>query len=92
MNEYTSLFDLLKVQTVNFNRLFQGFSSPAKIESKLRRIQRFLSEFELYDNAFSLLLLKMLPIQGKLQISLYRTTLKFGQLNEYQYFMLKCDL
>ena len=75
------ILSLLKVQTVNFNRLSQGFSSSAKLESKLRRIQRFFSEFELDENAFSLLLLKMLPIQGKLQLSLDRTNWKFGQLN-----------
>ena len=38
---------LIKVQSVNFERLSQGFENDVKLSSNLRRIQRFFAEFDL---------------------------------------------
>jgi len=37
---------LCKVQTVNFERLAQGFETASKKDSSLRRIQRFMAHYK----------------------------------------------
>ena len=39
------ILSLVKVQTVNFNRLSNSFDSSSKSESSLRRIQRFFASY-----------------------------------------------
>ena len=72
---------LLKVRSVNFNRLSEGIFTGASLDSNLRRIQRFFAKFRFEQEAFSGLLLAMMPIKGKFKLSLDRTNWKFGKRN-----------
>ena len=40
---------LIKVQSVNYERLSQGFDNPVELSSNLRRIQRFFCSFPLTE-------------------------------------------
>lgn len=75
------IMSLLKVQTVNYQRLAEGFDNDVKVSSNLRRIQRFFAHFDLDSDLIARLLYKMLPIKGTLKLSLDRTNWKFGQIN-----------
>lgn len=72
---------LLKVQSVNFERLAQGFDHAVALSSNLRRIQRFFAAFDLKSDLVAVLLFKMLPFSGPYRLSLDRTNWKFGQTN-----------
>lgn len=72
---------LLKVQSVNFERLAQGFDSPVSLGANLRRIQRFFASFQLDGDLVARLLFKLLPFAGPYRLSLDRTNWKFGQRN-----------
>ena len=72
---------LIKVQSVNFERLAQGFDSDAKLNSNLRRIQRFFAGFDLNKDIIAKLLFKMLPFSGPYRLTLDRTNWKYGQKN-----------
>jgi hypothetical protein len=47
---------LIKVQSVNFERLSQGFDNAVELSSNLRRIQRFFAHFDLNSDLISRLL------------------------------------
>jgi hypothetical protein len=72
---------LFKVQTVNYQRLAEGFDNDIEVSSNLRRIQRFFANFNLDSDLIARLLYKILPVQGKLKLSLDRTNWKFGTVN-----------
>ena len=72
---------MLKVRSVNFKRLATGYHNGAKLSSKLRRIQRFFRHFEFPETAYCCLMVKMLPVKGRYQLSLDRTNWKLGTLN-----------
>lgn len=72
---------MLKVRSVNFQRLATGYHNGAKLSSKLRRIQRFFRQFEFPETAYCRLLAKMLPVKERYQLSLDRTNWKLGGLN-----------
>jgi hypothetical protein len=72
---------LLKVQTVNYQRLAEGFDNEIEVKSNLRRIQRFFANFNLSSDLITRLLYKMLPVEGALKLSLDRTNWKFGAIN-----------
>lgn len=72
---------LIKVQSVNFERLAQGFDNPVELSSNLRRIQRFFAAFDLNRDLVAKLLFKLLPFSGPYRLSLDRTNWKFGQIN-----------
>ncbi len=72
---------LLKVQTVNYQRLAYGMDNSVQISSNLRRIQRFFATFCLDMNLWSKLLMKLLPIKGPYRLSLDRTNWKMGKTN-----------
>lgn len=72
---------LIKVQSVNFERLAQGFDNPIAISSNLRRIQRFFASFLLERDLIARLLFKLIPFTGPYQLTLDRTNWKFGQTN-----------
>lgn len=72
---------MLKVRSVNFARLAAGYHNGANHSSKLRRIQRFFCQFEFTEPLYCRLLAKMLPVQGRYQLSLDRTNWKLGRLN-----------
>jgi hypothetical protein len=70
---------MIKLQTVSFVRLSQGFESAARMESNLRRIQRFFAEFFISQDTIAKLLFTMLPDTGAHRLCLDRTNWKFGQ-------------
>lgn len=72
---------LIKVQSVNFERLAQGFDNPVELSSNLRRIQRFFASFSLERDLMARLLFKILPFKGPYRLTLDRTNWKFGQRN-----------
>lgn len=72
---------LIKVRSVNYQRLVEGFDNDVCPCSILRRIQRFFASFDLDGDLIARLLFKMLPVQGKLQLTLDRTNWKFGSKN-----------
>ena len=47
---------LIKLQTISYIKLSEGLGGKAKIESNLRRIQRFFAEFDLNLDVISTLL------------------------------------
>lgn len=78
-----SLFitSLIKVRTLNLSKLSQTFSTESMILSNYRRIQRFLSQFEMDFNIIAKLLFSFLPKMEKYVITIDRTNWKFGELN-----------
>jgi hypothetical protein len=69
---------LCQTQTVNFQRLSVCLDSKAKIDSNMRRIQRFFADFEIDFDVISRLLFKLLPEQPPFKLSMDRTNWKFG--------------
>jgi hypothetical protein len=72
---------LCKVQTVCFSRLAQGFEGNARVESNLRRIQRFFAEFFVDTNLIAKLIFSLLPEKPPYRICLDRTNWKYGVAN-----------
>lgn len=72
---------LIKVQSVNYERLAQGFDNPVELSSNLRRIQRFFASFALDSDLVARLLYKLIPFKGPYKLTLDRTNWKFGQTN-----------
>jgi hypothetical protein len=75
------LVSMLKVQSVNLERFAQGFENQVDLASNLRRIQRFFAFFALPEDGIARLLYKLLPVKGRLKLSLDRTNWKFGSWN-----------
>jgi len=72
---------LVKVQTVNFNRLAQSFDTSSKSDSSLRRIQRFFSVFKVDSDLISKLLYALIPTEAKHGLTMDRTNWKIGETN-----------
>lgn len=70
---------ICSIQTVNFQRLAQGFGGEATPDSSLRRIQRFFSGFNLDGDIVARILFSLLPSQPPYRLSLDRTNWKFGK-------------
>ncbi len=78
---------LVKVQTVNFEKLSHAFDTKAKSDSSLRRIQRFISSYSLDSDLIARLVFNLLPKQEKYILTIDRTNWKFGQ-TDINIFML----
>lgn len=78
-----SLFviSLCKVQTVNFERLASGFESSTSPASSLRRIQRFIAEFNLDRDLIARFIFALLPEKENLCLSIDRSNWKFGRFD-----------
>ncbi len=78
-----SLFitSLIKVRTLNLSKVSQSFSTESIILSNYRRIQIFLSNFEMDFNIIAKLLISFLPTMEKYVITIDRTNWKSGNLN-----------
>ena len=50
---------LIKVQTVNYQRLAEGFDKEKEVSSNLRRIQRSFASFDLSSDLIAQLLYKL---------------------------------
>lgn len=72
---------LCKVQTVCFEKLATAFDTDAKVESSLRRIQRFMSEYMLDTKLIARFVFSMLPHKGPYRLTMDRTNWKFGKTN-----------
>ena len=72
---------LCKLQTVCYVKLAQDLSANAKVESNLRRIQRFFAEFVVDGDLIAKLVFAMLPTEPPYRLSLDRTNWKFGATN-----------
>jgi hypothetical protein len=74
------LIALIKLRTVNLPRLANVFQNLSKSLSSYRRIQRFLSNFDINYSQIAKLVVSMLGIYGlKWNITFDRTNWKFGQ-------------
>jgi len=72
---------LCSAQTVCFERLAVCFDHKAKVNSSLRRIQRFFSEFDLDTDIIAKLVFKLLPHKPPYRLAMDRTNWKFGSSN-----------
>lgn len=72
---------LCKVKTVNYDRLASGFKSKADKNSSYRRIQRFMTQFNMPMETISKLIFCLLPSKTNLCLVLDRTNWKFGDKN-----------
>jgi hypothetical protein len=72
---------LIKLQTVCFTKLAQGFNENALVESNLRRIQRFFAEFIVDSDIIAKLIFSILPSQPPYHLCLDRTNWKFGLID-----------
>jgi hypothetical protein len=72
---------LCKVQTVCFEKLSVSFDSKVKVDSSLRRIQRFMSDYLLDTNLIARLVFALLPHKPPYRLAIDRTNWKFGQVN-----------
>lgn len=81
--KYISLFivALCKVKTINYDRIATSFDVKANKNSSYRRIQRFMSEFDLSMEIVSKLIFNLLPKKDDLSLVIDRTNWKFGSKN-----------
>ena len=80
---------LCKVQTVCFEKLATTFENEVKVDSSLRRIQRFMSDYLLDTNLIARLVFALLPHKPPYRLAMDRTnwflTLS-GRLSKHQCF------
>jgi hypothetical protein len=72
---------LCKVQTVCFEKLAVSFDSGVKVDSSLRRIQRFMSGYLLDTNLIARFVFALLPHKPPYRLAMDRTNWKFGSSN-----------
>jgi hypothetical protein len=67
------------VRTVNFERLAIAFDHSARKDSSVRRIQRFIADFDLQFDLIAKLVFSLLPVDPPYRLSMDRTNWKFGK-------------
>jgi len=72
---------LCKVQTVCYKKLADAFETSAKSDSALRRIQRFMAEYNLASDIIARLIFGLLPRKERYRLAMDRTNWKFGETN-----------
>lgn len=72
------LIALFRVKTVNLTELATAFVGKAKTTSHYKRLQRFLSEFELDYHVFAKVVIGLMHIPQPWILSIDRTTWEFG--------------
>lgn len=70
---------LMKVTTVNLTKVANALSGTARKQSNYRRIQRFFSGFAFDYNAWSEMMLRLVPVEADFVISIDRTNWRFGR-------------
>lgn len=75
------ILSLVKVQTVNFNRLSNSFDSSSTSDSSLRRIQRFFASYIFDVDLISKFLYALIPKEAKHGLTMDRTNWKIGETN-----------
>lgn len=69
---------MIKLQTVSYVKLAQGFECDAEHGSNLRRIQRFFAGFVFDPLIFTRLIFSLLPDEPPYRLSMDRTNWQFG--------------
>jgi len=69
---------MIKLQTVSYVKLAQGFEGSAEHDSNLRRIQRFFACFVFDPLIFTRLIFSLLPTEPPYRLSMDRTNWQFG--------------
>lgn len=72
---------LCQIQTVCFEKLAVAFDADAKVDSSLRRIQRFMAEYMLDTRLIARFVFSLLPHKGPYRLTMDRTNWKFGSFN-----------
>ena len=72
---------LCKVQTVCFEKLAVSFDTDVRVNSSLRRIQRFMSDYLLDTDIIARLIFSLLPHKPPYRLAMDRTNWKFGSSN-----------
>ncbi len=75
----TFIMALLSSKNVQYHSIAACISGEALEGSKVRRTQRFMSEFDLYFYSVADFLLNLLPKKGKITFCLDRTEWQFGE-------------
>ena len=78
---------LCKVQTVSFHKLALVFESKSHPDSSLRRLQRFIADFDLCSDLITKIIFELLPEKTNLKLAIDRTNWKFGR-QDINVFML----
>lgn len=78
---------LCKVQTVSFHKLALAFDAKGKADSSLRRLQRFIADFDLCGDLIARLIFGLLPEKTNLKLVIDRTNWQFGK-QDINIFML----
>ena len=72
---------LVTLRTVNFARLSTAFRGKASAPSSMRRIQRFMSGYDLDLSLVARLIFTLLPHEGPYVLSMDRTNWQFGSFD-----------
>jgi len=72
---------LCRVQTVCFEKLAASFDSDVRVDSSLRRIQRFMSYYLLDTDLIARFVFALLPHKPPYRLAMDRTNWKFGTTN-----------
>jgi len=72
---------LCKVQQVAYTKLAAAFDSEALAASSLRRIQRLIAECVIDTDLIAKLILKLIPVKGRYNLSMDRTNWKYSDTN-----------
>jgi len=72
---------LCKVQTVSFHKLALAFETNGKADSSLRRLQRFIADFDLCSDLIARIIFALLPERTNIKLVIDRTNWQFGQQN-----------
>ncbi|MCW5966938.1 MAG: hypothetical protein KIT57_00360 [Blastocatellales bacterium] len=75
------LLAIYAVQTVNLSTLATAFSGSAQIESNYKRLQRFLSGFEMPYAELAEFVVRMLGVPGPYTLAPDRTNWKIGSVD-----------
>lgn len=69
---------LIQAKSVRFHEIADKMDTDCKEESNLRRIQNFMSDYDLDMEFVMMLILLLLPIKCKMRLSIDRTNWDFG--------------
>lgn len=69
------------LRTVNFAKLATAFGGKADALSSMRRIQRFMADYDLDLSIVARLIFKLLPHKGPYTLSMDRTNWQFGSFD-----------
>ena len=70
-----------EVQRVTYTKLAAAFDNDALAESSLRRIQRLIAECIIDADLIAKLILKLIPVKGRYNLSLDRTNWEYSDTN-----------